>query len=161
MGLNAVKYDKIFNQNEVMRKLTSDLTITKTDLVTLNKLTEMSLDHISGGSYNMVAKWVKGSRSTYGYNKLDRRASTMDNAYPDVCGVHAELDLFYRMPTIKGGTVYIAGSRARTHTLMPNTSPCLYCKALLAETYVRYVVFFDSGKPIKLPLAKWHNYSKG
>jgi hypothetical protein len=159
MGTNAVKYDEILKLSQVMRrKLTVDLNITKNDINILNKLAEQSLEHSSGGSYNMLAKWVKGGKSHVGINKLTRRASTIDENYPDACGVHAELDLFYRMPPIKGGTVYIAGTRARTRTRMPNTSPCIYCKTLLAEAYVRYVVFFQNNKPMKLPLLKWHNY---
>lgn len=159
MSVNAIKYDNLLNNhNESIEILTLDLQITKNDVNILEKLAEQSLDHISGGSYNMLAKWVKGSRSHIGINQLSRRASTMDDNYPDVCGVHAELDLFYKVPPVKGGTVYIAGTRARTKTKMPNTSPCIYCKTILAEAYVRYVVFYKNGKPIKLPLAKWHKY---
>lgn len=149
MGQNALKYDSS------LYKIDSEFNVSRSDIVILEKLRETSLDHISGGSYNMVAKWVKGSRSALGFNKLDRRATTINDAYPDICGVHAELDLFYKLPPVKGGTVYIAGSRARTLTFMPNTSPCIYCKTILAETYVRYIVFYNNNYPVKMPLIKW------
>ena len=161
MGINAVQYDKLLVlNNPAILELTTDLEITKGDINILGKLSEQSLHHKSGGSYNMLAKWVKGSRSHLGLNRLTRRANTMDETYPEICGVHAELDLFYRTPSLKGGTVYIAGTRNKTKTQMPNTSPCIHCKALLAEAYVRYVVFYSDNEPIKLPLAKWHYYNK-
>lgn len=149
MGINVLKYDKLTDQ------IDHNFKVSRSDILILEKLRETSLDHVSGGSYNMVAKWVKGSRSALGFNKLDRRATTINEAYPEICGVHAELDLFYKLPPVKGGTVYVAGSRARTHTPMPNTSPCIYCKTILAETYVRYIVFYENNQPIKLPLIKW------
>lgn len=149
MRQNVLKYNTVFDH------LNSDLKVSKADIITLEKLREISLEHMSGGSYNMVAKWVKGSRSALGYNKLDRRATTINDAYPEICGVHAELDLFYKLPPVKGGTVYVAGSRAKTMTFMPNTSPCIYCKTILAETYVRYIVFYNNDKPVKMPLVKW------
>jgi hypothetical protein len=149
MGQNVLKYDRTLDQTQSEQK------VSRSDIIILEKLRETSLDHMSGGSYNMVAKWVKGSRSALGFNKLDRRATTINDAYPEICGVHAELDLFYKLPPVKGGTVYVAGSRARTLTFMPNTSPCIYCKTILAETYVRYIVFYNNNQPIKMPLIKW------
>lgn len=149
MRQNVLRYDDILDE------LTIDLRVSKADVTILEKLREISLEHSSGGSYNMIAKWVKGSRSALGFNKLDRRATTINDAYPEICGVHAELDLFYKLPPVKGGTVYIAGSRAKTSTYMPNTSPCIYCKTILAETYVRYIVFYNDDVPVKIPLVKW------
>jgi len=149
MSFNVLKYDETSAKDNI------GLKVSKAEILTLDKLREQSLEHVSGGSYNMVAKWVKGSRSALGYNKLDRRATTINDAYPDICGVHAELDLFYKLPPVKGGTVYVAGSRARSLTYMPNTSPCIYCKTILAETYVRYIVFYNNDIPIKMPLIKW------
>lgn len=149
MSPNILRYD------ENLEELTFDLKISKAEIATLDRVREISLDHISGGSYNMVAKWVKGSRSALGFNKLDRRATTINDAYPEICGVHAELDLFYKLPPVKGGTVYVAGSRARTSTFMPNTAPCIYCKTILAETYVRYIIFYNDDIPVKIPLVKW------
>jgi hypothetical protein len=149
MGQNVLRYD------DILEEIDQDLKVSKADVAILHRIREASLGHISGGSYNMVAKWVKGSRSALGFNKLDRRATTINDAYPEICGVHAELDLFYKLPPVKGGTVYIAGSRAKTHTYMPNTSPCIYCKTILAETYVRYIVFYNDNIPVKMPLVKW------
>lgn len=129
------------------------------DIAILEKLSQDSAEHSSGGSYNMLARWIKGSRVVTGKNRLDRPASTMNDDYPDICGVHAELDLFYRLPPIKGGTLYIAGSRAKTGAKMPNTSPCIYCHTIIRETNVRYIVYYNEGKAIKMPIVKYYNYS--
>ncbi len=115
----------------------------------LDKLANDSLLHTSGGSYNMLARWKKGSRVVTGRNRLDRPASTMDGSYPDVCGIHAELDLHYRA-TLKGGTVFVAGTKSSSRSIMGNSGPCIYCAALLRESGVRAVVFYCDGEAVKV-----------
>jgi tRNA(Arg) A34 adenosine deaminase TadA len=120
---------------------------------TLKSLSIESKGHDSGGSYDMIALWVKGSNYIRGFNRLNRAASTIDISYPDVCGVHAELDLWRKSDGIKGGTIYIAGKRNSSGTFMTNTRPCIYCSALLMESGVRYAVFYSDGLPSKIKVS--------
>jgi deoxycytidylate deaminase len=116
----------------------------------LENLCRSASDHNSGGSYDMLAMWVKGSKWIQGRNRLDRPAYTIDPSYPEVCGVHAELDLWHKADSLNGGTVYIAGRRNNSGTIMTNTRPCIYCSAILIETGVRYAVFYVDGEPRKM-----------
>jgi len=160
MSIKFTRYQFQFDiENE---KLQTNLPLPKisaNDISILEKLSLDSKDHSSGGSYNMLARWIKGSRVITGKNRLDRPACTMNDDYPDICGVHAELDLFYRLPPVKGGTLYIAGSRAKTGVKMPNTSPCIYCHTIIRETNVRYIVYYNAGIPTKMPLLRHYNYT--
>lgn len=108
--------------------------------------------HCSGGSFDMVCHYRKHSRLYIGYNKLDRPAITIDDQYPEFCGVHAELDLFRRHKNLDGGTIYIAGKLAKTGTMMPNTQPCIYCATILNEAGVKNAVFYEDGVPVKMPI---------
>lgn len=119
------------------------------EIATLLKVQWDSQFHESGGSYNMIARWVKASHVVIGRNNLYRPANTIDVAYPDICGVHAELDLFNKKKSLRGGIVYIAGRRYNGSE-MPNTMPCRYCSAILGASGVRHIVFFSEGIPMKV-----------
>lgn len=111
--------------------------------------------HSSGGSYNMLAAWVRRSQRVIGRNELVRPANTISNDYPDICGVHAELNLWHKHKDLKGGTVYLAGRRSNSGTEMSNTACCIYCASLLAATGVKNVIFvfdekFAKTNPINL-----------
>ena len=99
----------------------------------------------------MLARWVKGSRSAIGKNRLNRPAATVTDVYPDICGIHAELNLFHNS-SFRGGTVYIAGAKQRSGTTMLNTHPCEYCMAIMIAAGVRSVVFYKEGIPSKIRL---------
>lgn len=132
-------------------KLSDDYHVpTSSDISMLLTVTEISTKHSSGGSYDMVAAWSKGSRFEFGFNRLNRAASTIDKSYPDVCGVHAELDLWRKLDKLRGGTIYVAGKRSSSGTIMDNTRPCIYCSAILVEAGVRNVVFYSNSIPRKL-----------
>jgi|688.fasta_scaffold552230_1 hypothetical protein len=158
MSIKFTRYAKPLTRD--LEDILEATKLTSSDVSILEKLTEESSSHSSGGSYNMLARWFKGSRAITGKNRLDRPASTMNDDYPDVCGVHAELDLFYRLPNIKGGTIYIAGTRAKTGAIMPNTMPCIYCHTILNETNIRYLVYYENGEPIKRQIIKHYNYTR-
>ena len=114
----------------------------------LNDLAVVSKLHESGGSYNMVAMYVKNSHREYGYNRLDRLATTVSDIYPDVFGMHAELDLYRKIGRKVGGTVIIAGTR-QTGSKMFNSRPCCYCATILDLAGIRWAIYYDDGKPIK------------
>lgn len=126
------------------------LYLTNDDLRKYWTLVATTRNHNSGGSYSMIAMWSKGSRIAVGKNRLDRLANTLDNGYPEISGVHAELDL-WRLNTggLKGGTVYIAGTLSGTKSAMTNTRPCRYCVPILAQLGVRHVVFMLNSEVTK------------
>lgn len=109
----------------------------------------MALEHNSGGSYNMFAIWVKGSQVKIGKNALKRAAKAESELYPEICGFHAELDLYRQHPEMRGGTLYVAGRKNRSNAIMLNTKPCEYCSALLAGTRVNWVVYLKNGIFVK------------
>lgn len=101
----------------------------------------LSKAHTSGGSYNMVAVWAKGSRRVIGTNSVGRLAETIGGPYPPMTGVHAELDLVHKPPHgLSRGTVYIGGWLS-TGNKMARTQPCIYCAEMLVQARVKYVVF--------------------
>lgn len=134
------------NSRHVHRSKVPDsvLRLTNDDLRKYWTLVGTTRSHCSGGSYSMIAMWSKGSRVAVGKNRLDRLAHTLDNGYPEISGVHAELDL-WRLNTdgLRGGTVYIAGTLSGTKSAMTNTRPCKYCVPILMQLGVRHVVFFS------------------
>lgn len=116
--------------------------LTNRDIQNLTKAIDLALDHNSGGSYNMIALWVKGSNVVVGNNILKRPAYPQNDTYPEICGFHAELDLYKKMGnTMRGGTVYVGGRKARSNSIMINTKPCIYCANLLHETNTNWVVY--------------------
>lgn len=119
-----------------------------------------AFEHTSEGDFDMVACWGKGSQTVYGYNRLKRPARRRRDEYPEMAGIHAELDLWRynnRVSTKKsdlsGGTVAIAGKKPKTMTTMTTTRPCAYCVALLHELGVSTVVFLQDGKLFKCRVA--------
>lgn len=111
---------------------------------------ELAYDHRSGGQWNMVAIWRKGGRHFYGFNRLDRPAAPISDIYPEICGQHAELDLYRKHPeNLGGGTVYVAGAHDSSGTLIESTRPCKYCAAILDASNVRFVVYRQDGYLIK------------
>ena len=121
---------------------------TGNDQSILSKVAEESSYHVSGGNYNMLARWYKGSKVETGKNRLNRPASTLNVEYPDICGVHAELDLFFKS-NLKGGTVYIAGTR-KNGSKMNNTCPCIYCMTILRQAGIRSIVFYKESQASKI-----------
>lgn len=119
----------------------------------LTRLEDDSLAHSSGGTFNVMARWIKGSRQLTGFNALTRPALTVDDSYPQTCGIHAELDLYRRgREVLGGGVVYIGGSRQQSRSIMSNTQPCVYCAAILDSCNVRFVVYrFDERAVISRP----------
>lgn len=115
----------------------------------LERLCEQAKQHNSGGSYDMLSMWSKGSSRIYGKNKLERLASTIVSDYPEICGVHAELDMWRTGGVRGGGTVFIAGRRSKSGEPIENTHPCVYCLALLTEMKIRSIVYYVNGKPTK------------
>lgn len=106
----------------------------------------------------MTAMWSKGKWIEVGNNELFRPANTIMADYPDICGVHAELDLCFSMTegnydNMRGGTVYVLGKKASSGNLMSTTKPCIYCAAVLRLTRVRYLVYFDQGRMVKVKVA--------
>lgn len=119
------------------------------EVATLHRLANSAYSHESGGTYDMVAYWIKGSHLIAGYNRLDRPAMTIHDDYPDILGVHAELDLYRRAKSLKGGTVFIAGKINKSGSRMRNTRPCAYCSVILHECGVKNVVYYNNGSPAK------------
>lgn len=104
--------------------------------------------HNSGGSFNMMAVWNKGSVWATGKNDLYRSASNFSDIYPEMCGIHAELDI-QRNNNIKGGTIYIAGYHESSGSPLANTRPCRYCATILDLEKVRWVVYYSNGVAVK------------
>lgn len=107
--------------------------------------------HSSGGTYQMVAAYVRHSFMLIGYNKLTDPASRKSGHYHPRNGRHCELHLITQLKamgkTPRGGTVYVAGRRNQK---LPNTSPCGSCRNMLKdETTVRSLVYFLDGKLVK------------
>jgi deoxycytidylate deaminase len=119
------------------------------DIGTLFKVAYDSNQHSSGGSYNMMARWMKGSFVITGANRLHKPAHLVDSSYPDISGIHAELDSWKQHKKMKGGTIYVAGTVEASGNLMQNTLPCVYCASLLFSSGVRFVVGFEDGIPVK------------
>lgn len=90
----------------------------------------------------MVALAVKGGSRVIGKNNLFRKATTIDNSYRALCGIHAELDVWRQAPDFTNGTIYVVGKIADTGSRMKNTAPCPQCSAILSEMGVRSVVFY-------------------
>lgn len=127
--------------------------VTTQDLNLIERAQMLAAGHKSGGSYNMVALHTKGSNFVWGKNKLTRNARHLHKGYPEICGLHAELDL-WRVArshglTLQGGTIYIGGTRNRSGKRMTTTRPCEYCAALLVESRVRSAVFLQDGEIMK------------
>lgn len=120
------------------------------DVATLERVDVMCVDHSSGGSYDMAAMWCKGSRAVTGVNRLHRKASTITGGYPEVCGQHAELNLWAN-GIHRGGVVYVAGRLAGSGARMMSTVPCVYCAALLTQSGVRRIVCFVLGEAMTAP----------
>lgn len=114
----------------------------------LHDLSIISRVHESGGSYNMVAMYMKNSHREYGYNRLNRMANTVSDIYPDIFGMHAELDLYRKIGKKVGGTVFIAGTR-QSGSKMLNSRPCCYCATILDLAGIRWVIYYDDGIPTK------------
>lgn len=126
----------------------SFITPTKRDYTFFARTQLAAVQHSSGGSFDMVALYVKGSTHSWGFNKLRRSAAVTDSTYPEIMGMHAELDL-YRRSIKSSGTVYIAGNHHKSGTPLVNSGPCLYCAAILKAACVRYVVFVYKGVIVK------------
>ena len=128
--------------------------LTNRDEVKVKYLLGLAKDHNPGGNYGLVAAWVKGKRIIVGYN-TDRPAATAITGYPDICGIHAELDVYLQARSldvdIRGGTMYVVGRKCSTSRVMSNTKPCVYCRTILSSTKVRNVVFYDGGTLHKMP----------
>lgn len=119
------------------------------DTATLDHAQKIADKHHSGGTYNMAAVARKGSDIRVGVNDLYRPASTVVDLYRDVCGIHAELDLYRQWGNLAGFTVYIAGTLDASGSRMLNTAPCCQCIAILNAMNVRHVVFNRDGLPEK------------
>lgn len=119
----------------------------------LNDLMVTSRLHESGGSYNMISMYVKNSHREYGFNRLKRLASTVSDIYPEVFGMHAELDLYRKMGRRSGGTVFIAGTR-NNGSKMVNSRPCCYCATILDLAGIRWAIYYENGVPTKAKISE-------
>lgn len=107
------------------------------------------MNHDSGGSYSMIASWRgKGSARAAGFNSLQRCSKVERASYPEVCGMHAELDLYLRFDHLDGGTVAVAGVK-RNGRVMANTRPCAYCAAILTQMGVDWVLYRSDEAVVK------------
>lgn len=121
------------------------------ELRTLGQLQSLAHDHCSGGGFEMAAMLVKGKRRHYGFNRLNRKATTIDSNYPEPCGEHAELALYRRhKDSLKNSTVYVAGSHCKNDNPLDTTRPCEYCTAILDASEVRFVIYFQDGVATKV-----------
>lgn len=124
--------------------------LTNRDWFHMTKTLDEVTDHNSGSSYNMLARYVKGQKLHTGRNNLYKPARNVAGHYPDICGTHAELDLWRICgKMLSGGTLYVAGRRAKNNSIMGTTKPCEYCSTLLYQTRLNWVVFLDDGKFVK------------
>lgn len=98
----------------------------------------------------MVALAVTKGNHVYGKNRLRRSASTVTDTYPDVCGIHAELDLYRLLGKgLNRSNIYVAGRHESSGSVLNTTRPCLYCAAILDACNVRYVIYYQDGEPVK------------
>lgn len=125
------------------------LEITNKDESMMSHAQTIANAHCSGGTYNMAAVWVKSKPKATGTNKLSHPATKENPSYPEMCGMHAELDLWRKNGHIAGGTVYVAGTIEQSGNEMPNTKPCVYCAAVLYLAGVRFVVYRKDGEIAK------------
>lgn len=102
----------------------------------------------------MIALIVKGNRRIIGRNDLYRPAGTLASHYPEMCGVHAELDAWRQIRgKIRGGTAYVAGKHSNlARNPMTNTAPCPMCVVILEDLGIRNAVFFLNGKPARISI---------
>ncbi len=119
--------------------------LTKRDQFLITMAIDLAGNHSSGGSYNMVALWAKGSNIRIGYNELYRQANRTSQIYPEICGTHAELDLYRRMGAdMRGGRLYVGGRKQSNNAIMMNTKPCVYCAQLLSTTKTNWIIYIDN-----------------
>lgn len=120
------------------------------DLRMMFQAQAMARGHESGGTYDMAAMWVKGSRRAVGTNKLTDPAILKSQIYDYRCGMHAELAMwYYNRERIFGGTVYVAGKLNSSGSEMTNTAPCIYCASIIDLAGVRFVVYCKDGEVVK------------
>lgn len=110
--------------------------------------------HDSRGSYSMAAILSLKKPYSVGLNSLHSPAFLKDDAFPEACGVHAELSLWYNTPTgkLRNGIVAIAGFTSRSRNEMSNTLPCVYCSALLTQSGVKWILFNQDNRVVKARL---------
>lgn len=125
--------------------------LTNRDSIAVRNLLARAFFHSSGGSYDMVAMFVKGKRRVIGYNRLNDPASVHCDGYKAINGRHAELnvkELCERAGIdMRGGTLYIVGVRGVNQML--NTAPCEMCRGWLNDTKIKRFVYFNEGQLIK------------
>lgn len=106
-------------------------------------------EHVSGGTYDMTATYVKGCRFLQGLNKL--RCPAPFGGYAEMQRRHAEAHLVAQILSNgsqpKGGTIYVAGTRNGNR--MQNTEPCKRCRQLLRATFrgSTKICFYRDGQP--------------
>lgn len=120
------------------------------DIDVLSNAFNFVRNHDSGGSYSMAAVLRKSKPKAVGFNSLYSPAILKNDIYPELCGVHAELNLWMQYPDMTGCTVYITGVISKSRNLMSNTIPCIYCAAILEASGARYVVCYMDNKIIKV-----------
>lgn len=123
----------------------------------MRSLMESADTHFPGSvnaSYAMVAAFVKGKRRVHGANRVDDPASVHSGTYPERCGRHAEQNIVELCERngieLRGGTLYVVGvTNNDSRNVMQNTAPCRYCRAVLAGTKIRRLVYLSNGKLTK------------
>lgn len=132
------------------RRPSQTSTLSNREVRILNQLQQIAIDHQSGGSFNMVCVAVKGNGRMYGFNKLKRKATTIDESYPELAGQHAELDVYSRYrDALRGTTVFVAGSHAKNGNPLSTTRCCKYCSAILDAAEVKAVIYLQDSIPVK------------
>lgn len=141
--LNQMRYTR-YKRPQIHRHVSSK------DISLLHLADQQASTHNSGGSYDMVALLAKSKPVAFGFNSLSNPAILKSSIYPEMCGMHAELDLWRQCPEdMKGGSVYVAGRATKSTNMMANTTPCVYCAAILTLAGVRHIICYSDNNVIK------------
>lgn len=101
----------------------------------------------------MAACWIKGKRRIIGRNRLTDPARLKRSYYTEIHGRHCELHVVLKSQwlgqSLKGGTLYVTGVRSKNGRLMSTTEPCRHCRKLIAETQIKYLVYWRDHTLIK------------
>lgn len=139
--------------------------ISKRDTRIVTKMLKELSSHSSGGTFDFISLWRKGSKQITGFNTIKRHARPYSNIYPDFCGVHAELDVIKQSDkidmTLNGGTMYVVGVSSRSSNTLLNTLPCAACARMLADnTNINYIVCYFNGKLTRFKMNSIKKYAE-
>lgn len=99
----------------------------------------------------MAALMLNPKPIDMGFNNLFSPAQLKYSVYPEISGMHAELQVCIDNPSnTKDSSIYIAGRIISSGSKMTSTLPCHICAEFLVEKQVRWVYAYHKTRPIKI-----------